>query len=762
MTPGDAGRLPSSLEAAQAYTARRWSVIPLPHGTKEPVLTAWQQLRLSASDLSQHFNGKPQNIGILPGEPSNWLCDIDLDHVRAVELAPDYLPATGLVSGRAGKPRSHYWYQCSGSFATKKFRHKALGMVVEFRSTGTQTVVYPSLHPCGDLYVWDEYGEPATVDPGELLECVKRLHEAVLVEKGLKTSAKHSKTKTTPNAESAQTPVDAYERCLRALRRIQHQDKNDGSHRLFLAACNCVNHDLDDAAALRCIREYARERPFRRDWAEAEIIRRLRDAERVATRGDALRSEPDGCVALGARDPETGRLILSPTRTLPTAKAYVQEHATHPEGRTLHCHAGVLLGWQSGAYRELEDGAIRQTLTPWLHDAARYVLDKKTREPILTNFESNPGTVRGALETIKAYTHIDATTPIPSWIDKPHGRPKPAEIVATPSGLIHIPTRTMHAATPAFFSTSAIDYAYDPDAPEPAAWLGLLDDITGDDREQRDTLQEWFGYCLTSDTSLQKMGLIVGPKRSGKGTIARVLTRSVGAANVCGPTTSSLAGPFGLQPLIAKSLAIVSDARFAGEGVTTVTERLLCISGEDALTIDRKHLPSVTMRLPTRFLFLTNELPRLNDASGALANRFIILRLTRSFFGHEDHGLTERLLTELPGILLWALEGWDRLYARGRFVMASSVSDAVQEMEDLASPVSVFVRDRCELAPDYRVPCKSLYEAWVTWSRESGRTYTTTAQLFARDLAAAVPTVRTRQGTDGGRFFTGIELKHSF
>jgi putative DNA primase/helicase len=99
------------------------------------------------------------------------------------------------------------------------------------------------------------------------------------------------------------------------------------------------------------------------------------------------------------------------------------------------------------------------------------------------------------------------------------------------------------------------------------------------------------------------MLMIVGPRRSGKGTIARVFGRLVGETNVCGPTASSLAGNFGLQPLIGKTLAIVSDARFSGEGISTVAERLLCISGEDAVSIDRKFLPAVTMKLPTRFMF---------------------------------------------------------------------------------------------------------------------------------------------------------------
>ena len=60
-------------------------------------------------------------------------------------------------------------------------------------------------------------------------------------------------------------------------------------------------------------------------------------------------------------------------------------------------------------------------------------------------------------------------------------------------------------------------------------------------------------------------------------------------------------------------------------------------------------------KLETRFVILTNELPRLTDASGALASRFITLVLTESFYGREDLGLTDKLAGELPGILNWAL-----------------------------------------------------------------------------------------------------------
>ena len=77
------------------------------------MLKGWTDLRLSESDLPAHFNGTG-NIGVLLGEPSGWLVDVDLDCEEAVALAPRFLPPTGAMSGRPGKPASHWWYVCEG------------------------------------------------------------------------------------------------------------------------------------------------------------------------------------------------------------------------------------------------------------------------------------------------------------------------------------------------------------------------------------------------------------------------------------------------------------------------------------------------------------------------------------------------------------------------------------------------------------------------------------------------------------------------
>src|SRR5208283_2099412 len=222
--------------------------------------------------------------------------------------------------------------------------------------------------------------------------------------------------------------------------------------------------------------------------------------------------------------------------------------------------------------------------------------------------------------------------------------------------------------TSRFFNAFALDYDFVPSAPEPVEWKDFLQQIWEEDEESIACLQEWFGYLLTPDTRQQKILMMVGPKRSGRGTIARVLKALVGASNVANPTLATLARPFGLAPLIGKPVAVFPDARLSSRpDNAAIVESLLSISGEDDQTIDRKHLPAWTGRLPTRFVLITNELPRLKDASGALASRLVILRFTRSFYGREDTGLSDRLQSELPGILLWALQGWQRLRQRGRF-----------------------------------------------------------------------------------------------
>lgn len=172
------------LDYARDLIARGLSPIPVPHKTKGPRITGWQTLRLTIDDLPAHFNGSPSNVGALMGEPSGWIVDVDLDHARAVDLADSFLPHTGMVWGRDGKPRSHRLYRLTRPTDTRKWSSKSGGMIVELRSTGCQTIAPGSAHPSGEPVRWDDDGEPATIDPDTLVACIANLAGAVRCELG--------------------------------------------------------------------------------------------------------------------------------------------------------------------------------------------------------------------------------------------------------------------------------------------------------------------------------------------------------------------------------------------------------------------------------------------------------------------------------------------------------------------------------------------------------------------------------------------------
>ena len=124
-------------------------------------------------------------------------------------------------------------------------------------------------------------------------------------------------------------------------------------------------------------------------------------------------------------------------------------------------------------------------------------------------------------------------------------------------------------------------------------WQAFLQSLWPDDLQSVESLQEWFGYLLLPDTRQHKLLILIGPPRSGKGTIARVLKGVIGERSLASPTLSSLAGPFGLWPLNGKTVALIPEARLGRNAdAIAVVERLLSISGEDPQDVHRKNLPT--------------------------------------------------------------------------------------------------------------------------------------------------------------------------
>lgn len=261
----------ATLEAARRYVARGWRVVPIPPREKGPKLSGWTTLRLENGALDRHFT-EPANVGILLGEPSGWLVDVDLDCPEAVELADELLPPTGAVTGREGRPRSHRWYIVRGAESRRAKDPISGEVIAEIRSTGGQTVVGPSEHPEGGLY--DELaGEPAEVELEVLEAAFDELVASVI-------QVRHPARAPSPEpAPAPSSRPDNLERAIRYLEAMPPAISGQGGHSSTYAAATALVHgfelDTETAFALLVDRYNPRCDP---PWSERELRHKVTQA----------------------------------------------------------------------------------------------------------------------------------------------------------------------------------------------------------------------------------------------------------------------------------------------------------------------------------------------------------------------------------------------------------------------------------------------------------------------------------------------------
>lgn len=450
------------------------------------------------------------------------------------------------------------------------------------------------------------------------------------------------------------------------------------------------------------------------------------------------------------------KVALDPADPYFSATRFLEEHHTIDKVLAMRHHNGIFYRYHpTTSYREAEVATARADLYNWLARAPK--ANGKAGE----YFKPNQARVSDVVDAMRALAHWPVDTPAPCWLEAGHAE-HPQDLLACANGILHLPTRMLLPASPHLFTLNGIGFAYRANAPSPVTWLRFVHELLPEDSEAQDLLQEWMGYLLTTRTHHQKILMIVGPKRSGKGTIGRIVRELVGRHHLVAPTLSTLGEQFGRQVLIDKTVALIADARLSGRtDLGVLSEVLLSISGEDPQSVPRKNLTDWTGTLPTRFTIMTNEIPRLPDASGALASRFLMILFRESFYGREDQTLFMRLVAELPSILNWALDGLARVTARGRFVQPASAADAVTELENLAAPVMAFVRQECTMRPGLSISKDTLYAAYRSWCQRQGQSHVETQPTFGRNLRAALPFIgdgRTGTGPERETIYRGINL----
>jgi len=435
------------------------------------------------------------------------------------------------------------------------------------------------------------------------------------------------------------------------------------------------------------------------------------------------------------------------------ADAFLMDMAKEEELR-LCFHAGRFLRYD-GTHYVPEQEVDRRLRT--------YLLNKKIPQ--------NNTMVGNVVPIIQARTlvRLDRHPELPFWkTDDPPCESR--NIVAFRNGLVDIEEAIRGGAvvmphTPKWVSLQFFPHDYDIAAGCPR-WMGFLERTFEGDKERVALLQEWFGYCLTADNSLQKMLCLKGVSRGGKGTVVSVLEAYLGSENVTGFSLDSLTTQFGMSGLVGKLVATIGEVNLQrNPHKFTIYQNLDMLVGNDLVEIEYKYNPIKTStRLPVRFVMCCNAMPNFADDSGALAERLMILDFERAVPPEErDPSLPGKLIAEVSGITNWAIEGLARLRANGRFTVPAKMAATVNAYRRENSKTLAFLQDRAVINRSLdtgnlpgvdvvsgdvgQVYCDDLKKSYLRWCEDSFVVDSGEGHFF-KNLNQVLPKLVRRQKAD--------------
>lgn len=224
---------------------------------------------------------------------------------------------------------------------------------------------------------------------------------------------------------------------------------------------------------------------------------------------------------------------------------------------------------------------------------------------------------------------------------------------------LEVSTRQRRLHSPNDYLTSAFPFAYDP-AARSDVWDYYLDKVIPDDC--RLFLQEYAGYCLTTDTLHETAVWLHGPSGCGKSTFLEGLRAAFGNC-VTTFSISNLDSRFGLSHLKGKTLAISTE-----QPATVKQAQLLnqLVSGEGVM-VEQKYANPYELFNRAKFMWAMNEVPKIPKEGVGLQRRVVLISLKPLAETERDENVKRQIQLSGQAIFNWALDGLDRLQARGHF-----------------------------------------------------------------------------------------------
>lgn len=298
----------------------------------------------------------------------------------------------------------------------------------------------------------------------------------------------------------------------------------------------------------------------------------------------------------------------------------------------------------------------------------------------------------------------------------------PAEWINFKNGYYDPVEQAMYPHDPKYLCLNQIPYEFHPEDKEKSLGGGetikeYLSSSIPDITEQR-MLWEYLGYCMTSDTKLQKFLMLVGEGGTGKSVVISLFQKVIGIGNCASISLQNLNQRFYATGLFGKLLNACGDIPCKALESIDVLKKAV---GEDSLLYEKKGQDAMQFFSHAKLLFSSNGMPdNVEEKSDAFYRRLLILEMNHKP-ETKDSKLKKKIGKETDYAIHMAVNALHELYERGELSESENSRRCVEEARRSADSVKAFVDEMVIKKPGAWLARSSAYEAYDEYCKDNGR-----------------------------------------
>ena len=485
-------------------------------------------------------------------------------------------------------------------------------------------------------------------------------------------------------------------------------------------------------------------RDLRRVWDEHE--------PRGITRGTlyrlAAQSNPDWDTPTsdGFTDVATGEAVDDDTATSDVANA--RRLARLMSGRFIYVHAGH--GWcvyQDGVYSPCTRGEHLEeakNLGPLILSESHGITSEKFKKMMAqVQRAMSAAGITAALSLAQSDRRV-ARTPTDMDSDP--------DMLNVENGIVLLPTGTLIPHDHTIVMCRQCAAPYYPDAATPL-FDKFLRDVSNGDSDWVDQLQRLVGYTVSGRVNEEIIIFMLGGGANGKSVFSNIMRRILNSYVASVPAnflmvsnrdgeaaTPSLARLPGIR--LAQANEVEAGARLSAQAVKVA-------ASSDAIAARHLHKAAFEF-VPTHTLWVRgNHKPIITDTDDGIWRRIRLIPWDRCFGPDEkDVNLEEKLMTEAPGILAWAVQGY-RKYKQKGLSPSGRVAHASVTYREESDLVEQWISERGKRGVGLEWVQTQAYQDYRDWCQEQGLQRPMTKRSFT--LALDERRIGSKQEGSGSR-----------